>query len=338
MTAQVITPANHVEFITTGKVAEFKPPEAAKEPTTEVKPEAVTAPVDAKAKADATDQPSTEKPRGEDGKFKKAGEPAADADPEDAELTEKVRKIIAKKHRQMKEAEEFATGEGRRALQAERRAAELQREIEALRSGKSDGPSQARNEGSDPDEPKQGDFKTVGEYTRALVKYEAEKAGKQGKAQAEQARQQSEAQAAIATYVERQDAFREATPDYDDVVGAADVEMHPAAMQYLVESEMGPQLAYHLAKNPGEITRLKKLSPSRLVAELGKLEMKLEAPKAAPATAAAKEAPQVSKAPAPIQALEGKTTTVTKDPSQMNFAELREHRRKEEMAKRAAGR
>lgn len=336
MTAQVITPENHVEFITTGKVAEFKPPEAAKEPTTEVKPEAGTAPADAKAKADATDQPSTDQPRGEDGKFKKAGEPAADADPEDAELTEKVRKIIAKKHRQMKEAEEFATGEGRRALQAERRAAELQREIEALRSGKSDGPSRAAE--SDPDEPKQGDFKTVGEYTRALVKYEAEKAGKANKAHAENARQQSEAQAAIATYVERQDAFREATPDYDDVVGAADVEMHPAAMQYLVESEMGPQLAYHLAKNPGEITRLKKLSPSRLVAELGKLEMKLEAPKAAPDKAAPKEAPQVSKAPAPIQALEGKTTTVTKDPSQMNFQELREFRRQEAMKRASSGR
>jgi hypothetical protein len=76
---QVITPENHVEFITTGKVADFKPPEPAK---TDAKPaDATTTPTtgaatDAKADADAK---SSDKPRDSDGKFVKAGDTPADA-------------------------------------------------------------------------------------------------------------------------------------------------------------------------------------------------------------------------------------------------------------------
>lgn len=334
MSAQVITPDNHVQFIQTGKVEDFKPPEAAKvEQKPEVKAESGKEPAADTAKT-AEAAKTTEQVRDEQGKFKKAGEPAAEVEAEDVELTEKVRKLIGKKHRQMMEAQEFATGEGRRALQAERRAAELEREIAALRNWKSDGPKAGEEGGSDPDEPKQADFKTAGDYLRAMTKYEVAKAANDARANAAQQRQQSEANSAVAAFVERQDAFRAANPDYDEIVGAANIEMPNDAMQYLIESEAGPALTLHLARNPDEITRLKKLSPTRRVAELGKLEAKLEPPKQAD-KAATLEAPQVSKAPAPIQALEGKTATVTKDPSQMNFQELREYRRQEAM-KRAS--
>jgi hypothetical protein len=232
----------------------------------------------------------------------------------------------------MREAEEFATGEGRRAIEAERRAEQLQREIDALKGTKSGGPSADKDGGSDPDEPKPGDFKTVGEYTRALVKYEAKKAGETGKAQAEQSKQQEHANEIVSAFVKRQDEFKAATPDYEDVVGGTDLIVPDIAKQYLIESEVGPQLAYHLAKNPDEVTRLKKLSPSRCVAELGKLETKFEKA-AAPAKADAAPAKEISKAPAPISPLEGKETTVNKDPSQMTFQELRAFREAERRAK-----
>lgn len=336
--AQVVTPDNNVEFITTGKVADFKPPEPVKtDAKPEVKAENGAAPQADAAKA-ATPETQTDQPRGEDGKFKKAGEdPAATSDAdEDAKLTEKIQRIINKKHREMREAQEFATGEGRRAIAAERRAAELEREIAALRSGKSDGPG--ADSSVDPDEPKPADFKTVGEYTRALVKYEAKKAGDASKANAETTRQQSEANAMVNAFAKRQDEFKATTADYEEVVNGSELELHQVGMQYLIESEMGPQLAYHLAKNPDEGTRLKKLSPSRLLAELGKMEAKLEGSKAAPVAAAPKDPPQVSRAPAPIQTIEGKSTTVVKDPSQMSFQELREHRRQEQAKRAAAGR
>jgi phage I-like protein len=121
-------------------------------------------------------------------------------DVEDAKLTEKITRIINKKHREMKEAQEFATGEGRRAIEAERRAEQLQREIDALKGKKSDGPNTDDASGSDPDEPKPGDFKTVGEYTRALVKYEAKKAGETGGNRPTQTKQQEQANEIVSEF------------------------------------------------------------------------------------------------------------------------------------------
>jgi hypothetical protein len=339
---QVVTPENNVEFITTGKVAEFKPPTVA-DAKADAKPDTTASPKDkpTTGSVEATEKSKSEPQRDADGKFvkaeaakaddKPAGDAKNDAD-EDAKLTEKVTRLINKKHREMKEAQEFATGEGRRAIEAERRAEQLQREIDALKGKKAGGPDSDDAIGSDPDEPKPGAFKTVGEYTRALVKYEAKKAGETGKAQAEQSKQQEQANQVIGEFVKRQEAFKESTPDYEDVVSGTDLVIPNVAMQYLIESDVGPQLGYYLAKNPGEVTRLQKLSPARCVAELGKLETKLEKP-AAPNKADAAPAKEVSKAPAPIRPLEGKEATVTKDPRDMNFQELRAYREAERRAK-----
>jgi hypothetical protein len=338
---QVITPENHVEFITAGKVADFKPPTATEATQNDAKPadstnKPTTGATEAKADAKANDAKSSDTPRGTDGKFVKAGDTPADeaktgVDDDDAKLTEKISRIIAKKHREMKEAQEFATGEGRRAIEAERRAEQLQREIDALKGTKSGGPNTDDASGSDPNEPKPGDFKTVGEYTRALVKYEAKKAGETGKANAEQSKQQEQANVIVGEFIKRQDDFKAATPDYEDVVGATDLVIPNIAMQYLIESDVGPQLGYYLAKNPDEVTRLQKLSPSRCLAELGKLETKLEKP-AAPKTADAGAPKEVSKAPAPISPLAGKEASVTKDPKDMSFQELRAFRDQERRA------
>jgi hypothetical protein len=336
---QVVTPENNVEFITTGKVPEFKAPDAKDAAKPDAKPaDATNKPTTGatpEAKADAAAKSSDEKPRASDGKFVKAGDTPADgasAADEDALLTEKVTRLINKKHREMREAQEFATGEGRRAIEAERRAEQLQREIDALKGTKSGGPNTDKDGGSDPDEPDPKDFKTVGEYTRALVKYEAKKAGETGKAQADESKQQERANEIVGAFVKRQDEFKAATPDYEDVIGATELIVPNIAMQYLIESEVGPQLGYYLAKNPDEVTRLQKLSPSRCIAELGKLETKFEK-SAAPNKADAIAPKDVSKAPAPIKPLEGKEASVTKDPKDMNFQELRAFRDAERRAK-----
>lgn len=333
---QVITPENHVEFITTGKVPEFKAPEAKSEAKPEVKADAGAAPTPDATKVAEGEKPKDEPKRGADGKFEKAGDTPADGAKGDADddvkLTERITRLINKKHREMKEAQEFATGEGRRAIEAERRAEQLQREIDELKGTKSGGPNTDGKGGDDPDEPKPGDFKTVGEYTRALTKYEVAKAAKGAKAEASTSKQQEQANEIVSAFVKRQDDFKAATPDYEDVVGGTELIIPNIAMQYLIESDVGPQLGYYLAKNPDEVTRLQKLSPSRCLAELGKLETKLEKP-AAPAKVDAGAAKEVSKAPAPIMPLAGKEASVTKDPKDMNFQELRAFREAERRAK-----
>jgi hypothetical protein len=323
--AQVVTNENMLEFIQNGEVPQFKAPDVKAE-----------APAEAKVEAPKVETPKEPEkatpPRGEDGKFVKADEKeaakAADDDPEDADLPERVRRQIGKKHRMQKEAEEFARDEARRAMAAEARAEQLQRELEALKNPKS-GP-----DSSNGDEPKPDDFKTVGEYAKALTKWEVAQAKKAEDAEKARQTQARAIESATDKLGERVAEFAKATPDYAEVMETADWDVPPHMQAYFVDSENPGLLGYHLAKNPDEFDRIAKLSPIRAFAELGKLEDKLTAKPVAPAKEPAPAAStQVSRAPAPIQPLEGKSTPVAKDPSQMTFQELRAYRQEQ----RAAG-
>lgn len=348
---QVVTNENMLEFIQNRTVPEFKAPDAkAEAPKTEGAQVADTAKGVVVKDVTIADSPRDlttgkfvkadgEKPAKVEGEKEAAHAAVNDDEDDGASLSEavkrKIDRIVAKKHRAMKEAEEFGADAYRQRLAAERRAEELQREIEALRKSGT-GPRTATD--VDPDEPKQDDFKTVGEYTRALTKYEVAKAAKNAgeatKKQSEQEKQQSQAAERAETFVKRQSEFMKTTPDFEEVVGDADFDFPNVGMQYMVESEYGPQLAYHFAKNPKDADRLRTLSPGRVLAELGKLEAKFEK-QPEPAKPAVAATPSVSRAPAPITPIEGKSTVVETDPAKMSFRELREYERQREATRRA---
>jgi hypothetical protein len=313
---QVVTNENMQQLIETRKVDEYKPPESKTETKTEeVKPEV-----------------KDEKPRGEDGKFVKADESSVTTDKEaaktaeddeDADLPERVRKQIGKKHRAMKEAEETARQWWEQKTAAEQRAEKAERELQALKSGSE------KSKGAGEPDPK--DFKTNAEYIDAMVEYRFEK-----KERAEaQKRYEASQQKAQAEFVDRLNIARKEIPDYDEVVGDADIEVVAHVASYIAESESGPNLGYYFAKNPDELERIQKLSPIRAIAELGKLETRLEKPDTkadvkADAKVEAKE-PKLSKAPSPIAPVDtASKTVVTKDPAKMTFQELREYERARE--------
>lgn len=307
-----------IDLIQGKDVPEFKPPEPPK-------PE---------EKADAAPEKVE---RGDDGKFvkkdseavpdkapeKEVAAKAADAPEDDlSDLSEhkrqKVEKLIAKKHRAMKEAEEFGRDEARRALAAEARAAELQKQIDDLRGG-----SKSKSDGPAPEgKPKMEDFKTVGEYAEAVADWKvAEAMRKQAEQQSKQEKQRKE-EGSRKEFEQRVQAVSAQFPDYREVVESLDAVVPEHLAMYIIQDENGPAMAYHLAKNRAEFDRVSKLSPIKAFAELGRLEdkwLKAEKPPAA-------ETPAVSKAPPPIQPLEGKTVPVVKDPKDMSFAELRAFR------------
>lgn len=324
---QVVTNENMLEFIEKGKVAEFKAPEPA-----DAKPEEKreTPPRDVNTgefvKANGEKAPKEEKVE------EKAAQPAGDEDPEDADLPERVRKQIGKKHRAMKEAEEFAADAYRKRLSAEERAEQLEREIAELKKSGA-GPTTSKD--VDPDEPKMEDFKTVGDYTRALTKYEVAKAKREALANQEQAKQQTYAETRSEAFGKRQEDYIKANPDYLSVVDDADFDVPTVALQYTIDSEYGPQLIHHLAKHPEIAERLRSLSPPRIIAELGKLEILFEK-KPEPQEKPAPATREVSRAPAPITPIEGKSTPVVSDPSKMSFKELREYERNREAQRRGA--
>lgn len=95
-------------------------------------------------------------------------------------------------------------------------------------------------------------------------------------------------------WADRQATAKASIPDYDNVVGSSDVPVRDHVRDALLESERGPELAYHLARNPEFAAQLNNMSEVRATLELGRLESQLDqAPAPKP----------VSKAPAPITPL-----------------------------------
>ncbi|MBX6381505.1 MAG: hypothetical protein IRZ07_00820 [Microbispora sp.] len=334
---QVVTAENLIEFTQTGKAPEFKPPEPAQ--------------ADAEPKKETPAIPA----RDEAGKFTKQSEDAksepaseAPASPkkkeiDDEDLPEVVRRKIDKKHRQMKEAEEFARSEALRALAAERRAEQLERELEAYR--KKSGPAPVQTEAHS--EPKPEDFATVAEYTDALVRYRVEQTLREERAKAAHEAAEREKAERARTFGERLNAAKSKYDDFEDVltsIRGTDLDrVHADVTEYIQESEHGPDLLYHLAKHPDVLDRLRKLSPRRFIAELGKLEAKWEeqTPPAKEETPTLSDVATpakrpVSKAPPPIAPLDtAGIAPVAKKPEEMTVAELREFRRQQEREKRA---
>lgn len=103
------------------------------------------------------------------------------------------------------------------------------------------------------------------------------------------------------TWEQRANEFRSKTPDYLDVVGNSDVPLRQSVLEGIQESEVGPQLAYHLAKNPDVAARLNQLPEGAAMRELGRLEASLTAASApAPAPAPAPAA-RTTNAPPPVK-------------------------------------
>lgn len=355
MVATVVDSSNLIEFVQTGKVPAFKPPEPAK-------PAGGAAPAAGSQGIPGTSPESPpQQQRGADGKFTAAKEgdttstaasktpqaPLAGENDGEKDLTEVVRQKINTQHRLRKEAEERERRETLRAIEAERRAEKLQQELEASRP-KSGPPSEPQA----PKEPKPEDFTTVQEYTDALVSYRVDQRLREKDAQAQREAEQKAAEARAREFGNRIAETRTKHDDFDEVLGSlknTDLDrVHADVTEYLQESEHGGELLYHLAKNPDVLDRLRKLTPRKFIAELGKLETKFEAQ--APSGQAGKETPTltqvaapasapVSKAPAPIAPLDtAGIAPVAKKPEDMTVAELREFRRQQDRQRRAAGR
>lgn len=338
--AQVVTNENMQDFIQNRSVPEFKAPEG--NPADKAKADSAAATAAAEAdSAAAVDAAKESAPRDlTTGKFVKAdgerspkedeaAKAAGDDDEEDADLPERVRRQIGKKHRAMKEAEEFGREEYRARKAAEDRAAALEQELNALKSKSGPKPEKGA------DAPKPEDFKTVAEYADALTDYLLEKklAAREAKREQEQTKtaQQREIEKTQANLAEQVEKLKKDIPDFEDVVESIpdEFQIPPVMARYFVQN---PVMLYHLQKSdPKELQRLVKLPPIDAIERLGELKTQyIKKPEsAAPAGASVR----VSRAPAPITPLEGNSTTVTKDPSQMTFAELRAHRQ----AERAAG-
>jgi len=137
--------------------------------------------------------------------------------------------------------------------------------------------------------------------------------------------QRSKFDKVVGTYTQKEQAVRAANADYDDVIKEfQDDYRHvnaPEINQYLVESDVGPDVYYYLATHRADTDRILALPPHKRLGELGKLEAKLTTP------GQPKAPPKVSSAPAPVTPEKGTPPRTVRldDPSitQAQYRELR---------------
>lgn len=103
---------------------------------------------------------------------------------------------------------------------------------------------------------------------------------------------------------------RERYADYDTVVGNPSLPITDDMAAVIFDSDRGPEVAYHLGKNPAEAARIARLSPVAQAKELGRLEERLSAPKPLP-----------KQPPAPVQPVNGIAAGGSKDPGSMSMSE-----------------
>ena len=173
-------------------------------------------------------------------------------------------------------------------------------------------------------EPTFAEYNDIDKFTRAHSQWSVQQALA---AQQHQTKVQQVAQ----NYGAREAAFKAVTPDYADAI--ADLQEDyahvdaPELNTYLVESDLGPQVYYHLATHRDELDRILELPAHRRLGALGKLEAKLELAKAS-----TKTPPKVSKAPAPMTSERGSAPKTVRidDPNltQAQYRELRMAQRK----------
>jgi hypothetical protein len=163
-------------------------------------------------------------------------------------------------------------------------------------------------------------FQTDEDYQEALIDWKVD----QRTAQREQV---STRQQAVSRFVVQQQTAASEYPDWDEVMeDALQLPASPAVEEAILYSDIGPDLQYHLAKNPQEAMRLNSLPPILAARQIGIIEARIAAEKAA-RKAAPPAPPAVSKAPDPITPVGGRGV-VEVDPSKMSDKEFAEWRRK----------
>jgi len=134
--------------------------------------------------------------------------------------------------------------------------------------------------------PQEADFK--GDYLafeRAQTAYEIDKRIEtrrvQGEAQRHQARAAERRAELAEAHQERVEEFRERAKDFDDVMKAAksaDLKASPVVEDLILDSDKSAHVVYYLAKNPGRLDELNRMTERQAAREIGRIEARLSLP------------------------------------------------------------
>lgn len=206
--------------------------------------------------------------------------------------------------------------------------------IEQSGQKKDDTASQKKSEDAPPERPDPKDFKDYEAYSEALTDWKVDQRLRQEEEKRQTEAKKSEFKKQQETKVERYEegieAARELHDDFDDVIEEYDGPLTIGMQQALLDSDMGPQVAYYIAQNPKVGEKMASMTIIQLNKEVARIEARLEAKSSKGSEdedAAASR--KTSKAPPPIDPAKGssKSKKSSDDQSYEEYLKERQKRR-----------
>jgi hypothetical protein len=173
---------------------------------------------------------------------------------------------------------------------AEREAARWKEQFE--RATKAERPDP--NKYDDPDE-----------YQSDLAAYKVEQRQAAGLDESAKYAETRAKEAVAQAYQERILDFAAETPDFHAVANNPSLPITPVMAEEIMDSDYGPQVQYHLGKNPREAAQIAALSPREQIRAIGRIEARVSTP----------VTKRVTQAPAPIKPVAGNRTPASFDPN-----------------------
>lgn len=199
--------------------------------------------------------------------------------------------------------------------EAERERDEWRQKFEQLQSGRAEQPKE--KPATDPfaypvPKPKASDFENPQDFVEALTDWKAEEREYRNARKAEAEQAEVSQKEVFDAYNLRVAEARAEYEDFEEVVGKSNLKIWPEVQHALMVHKKGPDLVYHLAKNPEVAEQLAEMSPAEAVVELGVIAANLKAP------VAQSPKPRVT----PIKPVGGGTTRTAVDkPDELPYSE-----------------
>lgn len=168
------------------------------------------------------------------------------------------------------------------------------------------------------DKPKPEDYQTFQEYEDAKDRYMLETATSKAvetlEKKTSETKSKEDLKAKVQAYEDKMDKAREIYPDYDEVTESYDGPMTVQMQTAMLDSDVGAEIAYYLAKNPDEAEAMAGMTIMGMAKAMGKLEARLESEKSG------KAAVKTTKAPPPITPV--RASSKVQDPHERGYIEV----------------
>jgi hypothetical protein len=135
-------------------------------------------------------------------------------------------------------------------------------------------------------------------YLRDVAAYDRKVEAAQGWVRQQGEAQRRQQQQVAETWTKKVEAASGRYSDFHDVATRSDLPITPVMAEAIADSDIGPDVAYYLGKNPAEAARIAALSPAKQAREIGRLEARVDADLKAASR-------QQSSAPPPPSTLKG---------------------------------